>query len=484
MSFGARFYWSKRSQPNRTHGAVREIIKVIESAAKRADSAKNLERVMRKRLIQIFTGFAAAALVLLMAAPGMAASDDMEDGLEEIRKADKVFNEIMSKPDKAIPRELLENATAIGIFPDVVKAAFIIGGSGGDGIVVRRTSTGKWANPAFYNISGASFGAQIGAKSTDHIILFMNEGALMELEDDKLEFGGDLSFAAGPVGRTAGAATNATLDSGILTWSRSEGAFVGASLKGAVLTADNDLNKLFYSATGGEILRAKKMMKASGAAHTEFADLRNTLIRYGGTSTTNAMENAESSANTKVAFQNTNMNRYVRFDPYESEMRPDVDVKDTAAMQVLARRVRNELLTLPYYSVFDWIEFEVDPNGVVTLRGDVTTPPDTKSRAAAYVEDVEGVTGVVNRIETLPLSSSDDRLRRALYREIYSGPLFRYQVGSLQNIHIIVDNGRVTLKGVVDSESDKNIAGVRANSVPGIFSVKNDLAVRPDEEPL
>ncbi|MCO6512530.1 MAG: BON domain-containing protein [Aridibacter famidurans] len=437
---------------------------------------------MNNRILKTIAGLAAMALVLAMAVPSFAQDEDREEGLEEIREADKVFSEIMSKPDKAIPRELLENATAIGIFPDVVKAAFIVGGSGGDGIVVRRDANGNWATPAFYDISGASFGAQIGAKSTDYIMLFMNEDALMELEDDKLEFGGNVSFAAGPVGRTAGASTNATLDSGILTWSRSEGAFVGASLKGAVLTADNDINRAFYNARGGDVLKSKKMM-ATGSAASEIADLRNTLKMYGGTSTTNSMNRDANSPNTEVAFRNSNMNRYVRYEPFDNTMRPVSENVDMASIQVLARRVRNELLTLPYYSVFDWIEFEIDPNGVVTLMGKVTTPPDTKSRAAAYVEDVEGVTGVVNRIEVLPLSSSDDRLRRALYREIYSGTLFRYQVGSLQNIHIIVDNGRVTLQGVVDNAADKNVAGVRANSVPGIFSVTNNLAVRPDTEP-
>jgi hyperosmotically inducible protein len=148
----------------------------------------------------------------------------------------------------------------------------------------------------------------------------------------------------------------------------------------------------------------------------------------------------------------------------------------------LVPEIRNELLTLPYYSVFDWIEFEVDKKGVVTLRGQVTTPPDTKSHAEAYVKDIDGVTRVVNNIEVLPLSPSDDRLRQALYREIYSGPLFRYQVGSLQSIHIIVKNGRATLKGVVDSEGDKNIAGIRAKTVSGLFEVNNELVVRDDKE--
>lgn len=147
---------------------------------------------------------------------------------------------------------------------------------------------------------------------------------------------------------------------------------------------------------------------------------------------------------------------------------------------MIAREVRHELLSdLPYYSVFDWIEFEVMPDNSVILRGQVTAPPDTKSRAEDVVKDVDGVTRVINQIEVLPVSPNDDRLRRALYREIYAfdSPLFRYGIGSRQAIHIIVDNGRATLKGIVDSEGDKNLAYQRARSVPGLFAVNNDLIV-------
>jgi len=176
-----------------------------------------------------------------------------KEGRNEVREATKVFREIMSVPEKGIPRELLEKAEAVGVFPNVVKAGFIIGGRGGDGVVARRTANG-WSAPVFYNIGGASFGAQIGAKKTDYIMLFMNEGALRDLLDDKLEFEGDLSFAAGPIGRTVGAGTNLTADAGILIYSRSEGAFIGASIGGAVLTADNSINEAFYKMKAGEVL--------------------------------------------------------------------------------------------------------------------------------------------------------------------------------------------------------------------------------------
>lgn len=150
------------------------------------------------------------------------------------------------------------------------------------------------------------------------------------------------------------------------------------------------------------------------------------------------------------------------------------------ATSAIAREVRHELLSdLPYYGVFDWIEFEVLPDQTVVLRGAVTAPPDKKSRAEGVVEDVSGVRRVINEIRVLGVSSNDQRLRRALYKEIYGfdSPLFRYGVGSRQAIHIIVDGGRATLKGVVESEADKQLAYIRARRVAGLFDVKNELVV-------
>jgi lipid-binding SYLF domain-containing protein len=136
-------------------------------------------------------------------------------------------------PEKGIPRELLARAEAIAVFPGVVKAAFIFGGRTGQGIISRRTSQG-WSEPAFFNIGGGSFGPQIGVNHTDYVLLIMNDNGLKGLLEDKFEFGGEASFAASPIGRSASATTNATLDAVILSYSRSQGAFIGASLKGAV----------------------------------------------------------------------------------------------------------------------------------------------------------------------------------------------------------------------------------------------------------
>jgi hyperosmotically inducible protein len=138
-------------------------------------------------------------------------------------------------------------------------------------------------------------------------------------------------------------------------------------------------------------------------------------------------------------------------------------------------------VTLPYYDVFDWLEGEVRPDGTVVLRGQVVRPT-TRKEAEVRVRDIEGVEQVVNEIEVLPASPGDDRLRFALYRAIFgmNSPLFRYATRSVPPIHIIVNRGRATLKGVVATEGDKTIAYTRARGVPGLFDVKNELLVEKD----
>ena len=145
-------------------------------------------------------------------------------------------------------------------------------------------------------------------------------------------------------------------------------------------------------------------------------------------------------------------------------------------MARIQKQVRHELNMLPYANVFDYMSFSVDGNGIVTLDGEVTNPV-LKSDAANVVKRIEGVERVDNKIQVLPVSFFDNGLRLRLYRTIYSGPLQRYSLGVNKPIRIIVENGHVKLVGVVDSEMDKNIAGLRANTVPGIFSVDNQLKV-------
>jgi hyperosmotically inducible periplasmic protein len=142
----------------------------------------------------------------------------------------------------------------------------------------------------------------------------------------------------------------------------------------------------------------------------------------------------------------------------------------------ITREVRHELVMLPYYGVFDNLAYRVDGN-TVTLFGQVTRPT-LKSDAEHAVKDIEGVERVNNQIEVLPLSPMDDRIRMAEYRAIFSQPgLDRYAMQAVPPIHIIVSNGKVTLEGVVANAADKNLAGIKANGVSGVFSVNNNLRV-------
>jgi hyperosmotically inducible protein len=147
-------------------------------------------------------------------------------------------------------------------------------------------------------------------------------------------------------------------------------------------------------------------------------------------------------------------------------------------VEYLKSEVRHELLTLPWYGIFDWLEADIQDEETVVLRGQVIRPT-TRMDAENRIKGIEGVEKVINRIEVLPLSPNDDRLRRAIYRTLFNfnSPLFRYSMGADPSIHIIVKNGHATLKGVVLSESDSRIAYMKARGVPGLFGVTNELRI-------
>ena len=154
---------------------------------------------------------------------------------------------------------------------------------------------------------------------------------------------------------------------------------------------------------------------------------------------------------------------------------------DKKMQENLVREVRHQLLLLPYYSVFDNLKFKVDGDKV-TLLGQVTRP-SLKADAESAIKGLEGVASVSNEIEELPVSPMDDQLRRAVYRAIYGETgLSKYGMSAMPSIHIIVKNGNVTLEGVVDSDGDKNLANLRANQVPNVFSVTNNLTVASNEK--
>ena len=175
------------------------------------------------------------------------------EAAEQSARAARVFEQIMGTHEKSIPKDLLDKAEAVAVFPGVLKGGFVVGGRGGSGVISRRVANG-WSAPAFFDLVGGSVGLQIGVASTDYILLFMNDHAVDSLLSDKVELGGEGSAAAGPVGRSASASTDARLNAQILSYSRSKGAFAGLELKGVVIKPDNEDNVQVYGMTARDIL--------------------------------------------------------------------------------------------------------------------------------------------------------------------------------------------------------------------------------------
>ena len=182
--------------------------------------------------------------VTLVASQGFAASS-REKLAGRLDAASEVIKAIESIPAKSIPMSIMSSATCVAVVPGMKKAAFVFGGSYGQGVVTCRTSRG-WSAPAFIQMAGGSWGLQIGGQSTDLILIAVNRRGLQDLLKSKFKIGGDAAASAGPVGRNAAAATNITLKSELLTYSRSQGLFAGIDLNGTVVNQNTDDTRTFY----------------------------------------------------------------------------------------------------------------------------------------------------------------------------------------------------------------------------------------------
>ena len=182
------------------------------------------------------------ALASAYIAPARAGED--ENRLAE--NAVRVLKEVMMAPDKRIPTDLVSHAHAIAVIPDVIKAGFVIGGRHGLGLISVKTSDGTWSNPSFISMTGGSVGFQAGVSSTDVVLVFRTQRGVDSIVHGKFTLGADASVAAGPVGRTAQASTDAQLKAEIYSYSRSRGLFAGAALDGSVISIDNDANQSVY----------------------------------------------------------------------------------------------------------------------------------------------------------------------------------------------------------------------------------------------
>ena len=182
--------------------------------------------------------------VLSLSSFGWAASD-REATTDRLDHAGKVLNEIMSAPDKGIPEEVLEHAKCIAVVPHMLKGGFVLGAENGRGVTTCRTANG-WSAPAFFTVTGGSFGFQIGVEGVDLVLIIQNEKGMEQLIGSKFEIGADASAAAGPVGRHASADTDWKLNTEILTYSRARGAFAGVALKGSAVRRDEDSTEAIY----------------------------------------------------------------------------------------------------------------------------------------------------------------------------------------------------------------------------------------------
>ena len=199
---------------------------------------------MRRRLLTLLAVVALGAGTVQQAGAAL----DKKDR-KVLNRAPEVLTALTGAPDDRIPDELMERAECVLVFPDVTKAAFVVGGKYGRGVASCRSAPGSpLGAPAFFKVGGGSVGWQIGGNQTDLVLLVMNDTGMRHLLKDKFSLGGEVTAAAGPVGRTAQAATDITLRAQILSWSRSRGLFVGASLEGASIFADKDANARLYGA--------------------------------------------------------------------------------------------------------------------------------------------------------------------------------------------------------------------------------------------
>lgn len=203
--------------------------------------------------------------LMLPASAVMASSED-----ELAEDAADIVEKLAGIPETGIPVRLLQDAYAIAVIPDVIKVGFLLGGRHGKGLLVVRTPEREWSNPVFISLTGGSFGLQIGAQSTDVILVFKDQRSIDNIVNGKVTLGADAAIAAGPVGRRGEAATDSQLKAQIYSYSRSKGLFAGVSLEGAALQIDGDANADYYGQPGissSTILRELNLRRPASAKH-------------------------------------------------------------------------------------------------------------------------------------------------------------------------------------------------------------------------
>jgi SH3 domain-containing YSC84-like protein 1 len=234
-------------------------------------------RVSSSKFLPVLLASALAGVLFVPAASAKSKKDEEQKENDRIQNAGQVMKEILDIPDD-IPQDLMDKARCVIVFPSVLKAAFIVGGSYGRGVMVCRTHkdyTGSWGAPAMMALEGGSFGLQIGGQATDFVILVMNNRGADSVLHSKVKLGADASVAAGPKGREAEADTDVTMRAEMLSYSRSRGAFAGISLEGSTLRPDGDANKRLY----GKDVSAEDIIEESRLHAPESAHLLDSTLQ-------------------------------------------------------------------------------------------------------------------------------------------------------------------------------------------------------------
>jgi lipid-binding SYLF domain-containing protein len=216
-----------------------------------------------------------ALVVLLSTNAALAFNRNSE--VERLNNSAMILQEIMAAPDKGIPEEVITNAKCIAVIPNMLKAAFGIGGAFGKGVASCRNANG-WSAPAFFTLKGGSFGFQIGGQAADIVMLVMNERGMNGLLQSKVKLGADASVAAGPVGRHADASTDWKLRAEVLTYSRTRGLFAGISLNGAALSQHKDDTREFY----GHMIPFRTILLGQIASPRDASRWQGALVKYAG----------------------------------------------------------------------------------------------------------------------------------------------------------------------------------------------------------
>lgn len=215
---------------------------------------------------------ALVAMLSLGAASAAWAESDRRETMDRLDHAGRVLHEVMAAPDNGIPEEVLEHAKCIAVVPHMIKGGFVFGAEGGRGVTTCRTNKG-WSAPAFFAITGGSWGLQIGIEGVDLVMIIQNEQGMRQLMASKFQLGADASAAAGPVGRHASANTDWKLDTEILTYSRARGAFAGLTLSGASIRRDEDSTKAIY----GKLIPTRSILEGRVAAPASASSFLNAV---------------------------------------------------------------------------------------------------------------------------------------------------------------------------------------------------------------